>query len=206
MTVPASDINDDSIIVEHRDSLAIIRLNQPRHRNSLSIRTLERLDKAITSVIQSNGIAALIFTGTENVFASGADIRELAALTPASGEVFADLGQSVFRKIANAEQTTIAAVNGYCIGGGLDLALACDIRCASANASFAHPGARLGIITGWGGTQRLPRLVGPARALEMFATAHRLTSTEAFEIGLVTRIGDPVLECALELVSSRKRI
>lgn len=200
MTVLASETDEDAIIVEHRDSLAIIRLNQPKHRNSLSIQTLEKLDKAISALIQNNGTAALIFTGTYDVFASGADIHELAALTPETAKAFAELGQSVFGKIANAEQTTIAAINGYCIGGGLDLALACDIRCASTKASFAHPGARLGIITGWGGTQRLPRLVGTARALEMFTTARRLTSTEAYEIGLVTRIGDPVLDCALDLV------
>jgi enoyl-CoA hydratase len=86
------------------------------------------------------------------------------------------------------------------MGGGLDLALACNLRVASTGAVFAHPGARLGIITGWGGTQRLPRLIGTARALEMFTTARRLTSVEAYEIGLINRIGDPALECAFELV------
>ena len=106
------------------------------------------------------------------------------------------MGQELFQQIANARQVTIAAINGYCMGGALDLALACDIRLASANAVFAHPGARLGIITGWGGTQRLPRLIGKARALEFFATARRLSSQEALEIGLITQIHDPVLESA----------
>ena len=101
------------------------------------------------------------------------------------------------QRIADAPQLTIAAVNGYCMGGALDLALACRLRFASAGAVFAHPGARLGIITGWGGTQRLPRLVGDARALELFATARRLTSREAYEAGLVDQVCDPVLDYAL---------
>lgn len=201
MTEQASGNVEDAIIVERRNSLAIIRFNQPTHRNSLSIQTLEALDKTVSALTQDDETATLIFTGTEDVFASGANIAELAGLTSETAKTFAELGQFVFGKIANAEQTTIAAINGYCIGGGLDLALACDIRCASVSAVFAHPGARLGIITGWGGTQRLPRLIGTSRALDMFTTARRLTCIEAYEIGLVTRIGDPVLDCALELVS-----
>jgi enoyl-CoA hydratase len=109
-------------------------------------------------------------------------------------------------KIASAKQVTIAAINGYCMGGGLDLALACDIRVASTTANFAHPGARLGIITGWGGTQRLPRVIGKARALEFFVTARTLTSKEALEIGLVNRVGDPVIDCALEFSRSRRKM
>lgn len=185
-----------AVIIEHRDSLAIIRLNRPKERNSLSVPTLEQLDKAVSTLIQDTNISALIFTGTLDVFASGADIRELALLTTEEAKAFTSRGQRLFQKIADAPQVTIAAVNGYCMGGGLDLALSCDLRCAATNAVFAHPGARLGIITGWGGTQRLPRLIGAARALEMFTTARRLTATEAYDIGLVNRVGDPVLECA----------
>jgi enoyl-CoA hydratase/carnithine racemase len=102
------------------------------------------------------------------------------------------------QRVADASALTIAAINGYCMGGGLDLALSCRLRFASKTAVFAHPGARLGIITGWGGTQRLPRLIGAARALEFFTTARRLNSQEALEIGLVDRICDPVLDCALK--------
>jgi enoyl-CoA hydratase len=147
-------------------------------------------------------LSAIIFTGTGDVFASGANIRELRALTPATAVEFAQRGQRLFQKIADATQLTIAAVNGYCMGGGLDLALACRLRYASPDAVFAHPGARLGIITGWGGTQRLPRLIGAARALEMFVTAKRVTSSEAIEMGLVSEIGDPVLDCAYEVAQS----
>lgn len=192
--------NRSAVTVETRaSSSVIVRLNRPEERNALSIATLEEFDSVVSTLITRADIRAIIFTGTGDVFASGANIRELRALTPATAQEFALRGQRIFQKIADAPQLTIAAVNGYCMGGGLDLALACDLRCASPDAIFAHPGARLGIITGWGGTQRLPRLVGAARALEMFATAKRVTSSEAFEMGLVSMIGDPALDCALEV-------
>lgn len=148
-------------------------------------------------MLDRSDVKAVIFTGTGNVFAAGADLRELINLDPTSALEFAKTGQRVFQRIADARQTTIAAINGYCMGGGLDLALACDIRIASPQAVFSHPGARRGIITGWGGTQRLPRIIVRTRALELFATARRLSSEEALFMGLVMMVGDPVLECAL---------
>jgi enoyl-CoA hydratase/carnithine racemase len=193
------------VVVETReacDSIVVIRLNRPAERNSLSVATLEELDRLVSTHATRTDIYAIIFTGTGAAFASGANIRELSALTPETARGFALRGQRLMQRIADAPQLTIAAVNGYCMGGGLDLALACDLRCASRSAVFAHPGARLGIITGWGGTQRLPRLVGQARALEMFATARRVTAEEAHEIGLVNRIGDPVLDCAFALAQT----
>ncbi|MBD0325355.1 MAG: enoyl-CoA hydratase/isomerase family protein [Pyrinomonadaceae bacterium] len=147
-------------------------------------------------------LSTIIFTGTDDVFASGANIRELRALSPETAVEFSQRGQRLFQKISEASRLTIAAINGYCMGGGLDLALACDVRFASMNAVFAHPGARLGIITGWGGTQRLPRLIGTACALELFATARRVTSSEAYRIGLVNRVSDSVLRDACELAQS----
>jgi enoyl-CoA hydratase len=188
-----------AIVVELRASAAIIRLNRPDERNQLSIATLAALDAAVSQLTTRADISALIFTGTEDVFASGANIRELRALTIETAGEFARRGQNLFQKIADATQLTIAAVNGYCMGGGLDLALACDLRCASTDAVFAHPGARLGIITGWGGTWRLPRLIGMARALEMFATARRVTSSEAMSIGLVSHVGESALNDACEI-------
>jgi len=136
-----------------------------------------------------------------------ANIRELAQLDPESALRFSKFGQDLLQTIADARQITIAAINGYCMGGGLDLALACDIRVASTTAIFSHPGARLGIITGWGGTQRLPRIVGRARAIELFATGCRLSSETALSIGLVARVEDPILACALEIshASQKKR-
>jgi enoyl-CoA hydratase len=204
MTEEGNELIKRAVIVETRSSLAIVRINRPATRNSLSASTLEELDRTISALIKQQAISAIILTGTNDVFASGADIRELATLTPATAREFAARGQALFQKIADASQLTIAAINGYCMGGGLDLALCCDLRCASPNAVFAHPGARLGIITGWGGTQRLPRLIGTARALEMFATAKRVECLEAYEIGLVSRIGEPVLECATEMALAYK--
>ncbi len=199
MTVENKETEERAVAIELRASLAIIRLNRPAERNQLSISTLAELDAAVAALITRADLSAIIFTGIGDVFASGANIRELRALTSETAIKFAQRGQRLFQKIANAPQLTIAAINGYCMGGGLDLALACDVRCAAKNAVFAHPGARLGIITGWGGTQRLPRLIGATRAFEMFATARRVTSDEAYRIGLVSRVGDSVLDDACEV-------
>lgn len=188
-----------AVVVEEHDSLAIVRLNRPAERNPLSVATLEELEASVARLAARPRLRALIFTGTNDVFASGANIRELQQLTHDTAREFARRGQRLMQAIADAPQLTVAAINGYCMGGGLDLALACDLRVASPDATFAHPGARLGIITGWGGTQRLPQLIGATRALEIFTTAKRLTSIEAFEIGLVNRVGAPVLDCAVEL-------
>lgn len=188
-----------AVVVEERGALAVIRIDRPGQRNSLSLDTLSELDDAFSSLSTRDDIDALIFTGTGDVFASGADIRELQTLDPDSARAFANRGQNLFQRISEARQLTIAAVNGYCMGGGLDLALACRVRVAAPAAVFAHPGAHLGIITGWGGTQRLPRLIGTARALEMFATTRRLSADEALEFGLVSHVHADALACALEL-------
>ncbi|MDQ5835704.1 MAG: enoyl-CoA hydratase/isomerase family protein [Acidobacteriota bacterium] len=189
------------VLVEERDRLAVVRINRAAQRNSLSVATLDELEQAFVHLTQNDRAEAVIFTGTGDVFASGADIRELRALTPDSASEFAARGQRLLNLIADARRLTIAAVNGYCMGGGLDLALSCRLRVASPRAVFAHPGARLGIITGWGGTQRLPQLVGTARALEMFTTARRVNADEALEIGLVSRVHADPLACALELAT-----
>lgn len=191
------------VVVEERGALAILRLARPAQRNPLSVATLSKLDEAFSSLSARDDIGALVFTGAGDVFASGADIRELQTLTHVYARAYAERGQHLFQRISDARQLTIAAVNGYCMGGGLDLALACRVRVASHGAVFAHPGARLGVITGWGGTQRLPRLIGAARALEMFATGRRLTASEALEFGLVSQIHADALACALEIASRR---
>lgn len=190
------------LVTDTEDSVGIIRFNRPAERNPLSVVTLDELKTAFSAIMALANVEAIVLTGSDDVFASGANIRELINLDSKSAAAFAKLGQDLFQTIADARQVTIAAVNGYCMGGGLDLALACDIRVASTDAVFAHPGARLGIITGWGGTQRLPRIIGKARALEFFATARRVTSDEALEMGLVSRVCDPVLDCAVKLAHS----
>lgn len=194
---PTVTVLSSVMILDLNGPIAIIRFNQPAARNPLSSATLKELETALRSL--SNDLQTVIFTGAEDVFASGANIRELAQLDALAAARFSTFGQSVFQTIADLPQVTIAAINGYCIGGALDLALACDLRLASSNAVFAHPGAQLGIITGWGGTQRLPRLIGRTRALELLLTAKRVTSAEALQLGLVTGVNDPVLEHAIEL-------
>jgi enoyl-CoA hydratase len=191
------------VVVEEGGALAVLRIDRPEQKNSLSAATLDDLDEAFSSLASRDDIDTIIFTGTRDVFASGADIRELQTLTPDSALEFARRGQALFRKISEARQLTIAAVNGYCMGGGLDLALACGLRVASPSAVFAHPGARLGIITGWGGTQRLPALVGAARAVEMFTTARRLSAEEAFDCGLVSGVRIDALAYAREVAARR---
>jgi enoyl-CoA hydratase len=189
--------NSPAIVTSRIDSIAVIRFNKPASRNPLSTTTLHDLERILSTLTVDHTVAGLIFTGTDDVFASGANIRELAQLDSTSALGFSTLGQRVMQMIANASQVTIAAINGYCMGGALDLALACHIRVASSAAVFAHPGAKLGIITGWGGTQRLPRTIGRTRSLELFATARRITSREALQNGLITQVEDPVLECAI---------
>jgi len=194
-----------AIVTELERAIAVIRFNRPTQRNPLSLATLHDLASTLSDLIPRDDVKSLIFTGTADVFASGADIRELAQLDSSSALQFSQFGQSVLQRIADAPQLTIAAINGYCMGGALDLALACDIRVASKSAIFSHPGARLGIITGWGGTQRLPRIIGGARALEFFTTARRYTSQKALEMGLVSHIGDPAIFQALRLAAGKKR-
>lgn len=196
-------MSDEAVVVEERGTVAVLRIEHPEQRNSLSFNTLSKLDEALSSLDARADISVLIFTGTSDVFASGADIRELQRLTPDTARAFAERGQNLFQRINDSRLLTIAAVNGFCMGGGLDLALACRVRVAAHTAVFAHPGARLGIITGWGGTQRLPRLIGAARALEMFTTARRVMAVEALEFGLVDELAQDALERAVELASQR---
>ena len=190
------------IVTKLDGAIAVIRFNRPAQRNPLSISALHDLESTLLELMPRDDVKALIFTGTADVFASGANIRELAQLDSISALHFSQLGQRVFQTIADARQLTIAAINGYCMGGALDLALACNIRVASVDAIFAHPGARLGIITGWGGTQRLPRVIQKGRALELFLTGRRIMSAEALELGLVSKVSDCPLATAISIAGS----
>jgi len=191
-----------AIVTDVEGTIAIVRFNRPAERNTLSTPVLDQLDSIVSELTANPHLRAIIFTGTGDVFLSGADIRELSKLDQTSARAFSQRGQAIMQRIAGAKQTTIAAINGYCMGGGLDLALACNVRIASSTAVFAHPGARLGIITGWSGTQRLPRLIGKDAAIDLFVTARRLSSEEALQLGLISEICDPVLEGALRLATT----
>jgi len=190
-----------AIVTEVSGATAVIHFNRPAARNPLSISTLHELKETIATLTARKDLKVIVFTGTEDVFAAGADISELAQLNTESAFDFARFGQSLFQAVADAKQVTIAAINGYCIGGALDLALACDIRVASTQAVFRHPGARLGIITGWGGTQRLPQLIGRARGLEFFLTARLITADEAVSAGLITLLDARPLDAAIRMAA-----
>ena len=160
----------------------------------------------LTGIIRDLGQSArpLVITGNERFFSAGADLNEIAALTGPSAYEFSKMGQELMNAVEAFPARVCAAIHGYCMGGGLDLALACHVRIAHPHAILGHRGAALGLITGWGGTQRLPRLIGKSRALKIFVTAEKLTAAQACEIGLVTRVAaDPVAE-ALQLLRGHK--
>lgn len=188
-----------ALIVRKTGKILSITFNRPEIRSPLSLFVLRELHEILDAAISSNETAKIIFTGKRDVFASGADLREIAALSGETARDFGLYGQSLMEKISRTN--AVAAVNGFCFGGALDLALACKKRIASENAQFSHPGANLGIMTGWGGTQRLPRLVGEGIALEMFFTAKRVSAAEALRIGLIDGISINPLETALELLA-----
>ena len=190
---------DDAVVLEEDGPVAVLRFNRPAARNPLSSPTLALLESLFNSLAARAEVVAVVFTGSRDVFASGADIREVGALTPESARRFAARGQRLFQTIAGARPLTVAAVEGFCMGGALDLALACRVRVASPAATFAHPGSRLGIITGWGGTQRLPLLVGDALAFEMLLTGRRLSGAEAYAAGLVQHLAERPVERARQI-------
>ncbi|MEZ5428059.1 MAG: enoyl-CoA hydratase/isomerase family protein [Pyrinomonadaceae bacterium] len=184
--------------IEKSDRGSVIRFSRPEIKNPLSIETLEELKSAFISLETDPKFDRIIFTGSGDTFASGADLREVSRLNPEAAREFGRRGQDLFRRIHRSEKETVAAIDGYCMGGALDLALSCKKRIASPRSVFAHPGARLGIITGWGGTQLLPRLIGRKKAFEILLTARRVPAEEALEIGLIDEIDERPLEKALE--------
>ena len=182
------------ITTNFEDGILVIRFCRPAERNPLSIAVLDELHSTLDAAF-AEGRNEVIFTGTDDVFASGANLREIALIDGTSAPEFARRGQSLMDKFAGF--VSVAAVNGLCFGGALDLALACGQRIAVPDAEFCHPGGGLGIMTGWGGTQRLPRLVGEAKALEMFLTGKRVGAKEALDCGLIDYIADDPLKFAL---------
>ncbi len=188
---------DEAIIVEKIGKAGIIRFNRPAIKNPLSIETLEKLDRIYTALTFDARLEKIIFTGSGDTFASGANLNEVAELTAETARQFGLRGQNQMQKIYTSEKLTVAAIDGFCMGGALDLALSCKVRIASSRSIFAHPGVGLGIITGWSGTQILPRLIGEARALEMFLTAKRVSANEALRIGLIDKIAENPLADSL---------
>lgn len=186
----------NGVNIERMGASMILRFTRPEIRNPLSVAVVDSLINILSS--PHSKLDAIVFTGSDGVFASGADLREIAGVSGSTAADFANRGQGLMNLIANVNAKTIAAVNGYCYGGALDLALACDYRIASPSAEFCHPGSGLGIMTGWGGTQRLPRLVGEASALEMFLTGKKVSANEALHIRLIDEIADDPVSAATE--------
>jgi len=178
-----------SVDLSRNGEFAFITLNRPEALNALSFAILRQIGEAIDAVAEQRDVRALFFTGAgEKSFCAGADIKELRNRPLADQRRGAELGQGVFAKLDRLPVASIALVNGFAFGGGLELALACTFRLASATARFGLPEVKLGLIPGYGGTQRLPRLVGEARALEIIMTGRTLDAVEAERIGLVNRI------------------
>lgn len=184
------------VAIEKRGAACVIRFVRPEAKNPLSVETLDALEAALDSLIAESP-GRIIITGSGDTFASGANIREVAALDPDSAGEFGRRGQGLMLKIGEFPVPVIAAIDGYCFGGALDLAVACRYRIASSRSKFCHPGPKLGIITGWGGTQFLPRLIGEKRALEMLLTAKIVHTQEALRIGLIDLIDEDPVEAAL---------
>ncbi|MHB0969497.1 MAG: enoyl-CoA hydratase/isomerase family protein [Thermoanaerobaculia bacterium] len=181
--------NLENVRVENRDGVLFVTIDRPKTLNALNAKTIDEISAVFTEAIEDDGVKAVILTGAgEKAFVAGADINELAQQTPQSGKATAEKGQRVFAMIERSPKVVIAAVNGFALGGGCELALACHIRIASENAQLGLPETTLGIIPGYGGTQRLARLVGKGKALEMILTADRIPAAEAERIGMVNRV------------------
>ncbi len=176
------------LIAIPREDVLFLQLESDDGFPRLEMAVLDALAREIQRLVETPELCAAVIMGTERAFAAGAEISELTRLTATEAFEFARYGQDVLGRIASSAKLVVAAIRGYCIGGGLDLALACHARVATADAVFAHPGVTLGIITGWGGTQRLPRLIGPARALEMLVTGGRIGADQALAWGLIAAV------------------
>ena len=178
-----------NVIYEVREGLAVITVNRPEKLNALNRQTLEELSRAFDAAEGDPAVKAVVLTGAgEKAFVAGADIAEIADLDAQAGRSFALFGQTLFRAIETFPKPVIAAVNGFALGGGCELAMACHLRIASEGAAFGQPEVGLGVIPGYGGTQRLPRLVPKGVAIELLLTGGRIDARRAYEIGLVNAV------------------
>jgi len=200
-----------NIQLEPRGDIAIIKINRPEALNAANIDVIAELSRTVDIVGADDGIRAVIITGVgERAFCAGADIAYMVNIDPIKAEKYASSAQAVLNKIERLEKPVIAAVNGFALGGGCELALVCDIRIASSNAKIGQPEVTIGIPPGWGGTQRLVRIVGPAKAKELVFTGKMITAEEAAQIGLVNKVvsleaGEPLQSEALKEDTSNRK-
>jgi enoyl-CoA hydratase/carnithine racemase len=192
---------DQHFQVARERAAIVLRLLSPDSTNRLTRACVLALTGAMRDLARDP--RPLVITGNHKFFSAGADLEEIVALTGPAAYEFSHMGQVLMNEIEAFPAPIIAAVSGYCMGGGLDLALACHRRIASPHAVFGHRGAALGLITGWGGTQRLPRLVGKTRALQMMIEAEKIHAREALRIGLVNTIVDDPVRAAIEQLGAR---
>jgi enoyl-CoA hydratase len=188
-----------NLVVVKEEAIATVTINRPKALNALNLETLVEMRQCFGELAKDPAIRVVIITGAgEKAFVAGADISYMQALDPIAGKAFGKLGHEVMRIIENLPQPVIAAVNGFALGGGCELSLACDIRLAASNAKFGQPEVNLGIIPGFGGTQRLPRLIGKGLANELIFSGNIIDAEEACRIGLVNRVYAPenlMIEC-----------
>jgi enoyl-CoA hydratase len=178
----------ETITLGVADRIATITVNRPDKLNALDDRVIAELGEAIDAVRGNPDVAGVIVTGAGRAFVAGADIAKLEQHGAIAAKALAQRGQEVFRRFENSSKPVIAAVNGFALGGGCELAMACHIRVASEAAKFGQPEVKLGLVPGYGGTQRLPRLVGKGRALQLLLTGEMIDAQEAYRIGLVNRV------------------
>ncbi|MDL2718819.1 MAG: enoyl-CoA hydratase-related protein, partial [Acidobacteriota bacterium] len=180
------------VLTETADRIFTITINRPDKLNALNPEVMDALAAAFEKARQDDAVGGVILTGAgEKAFVAGADIRVFTTLTPAGARAFAKKGQALFDRIENLGKPVVAAVNGFALGGGCELAMACTLRVASKTAKLGQPEVNLGVMPGYGGSQRLPRLVGKGRAFEILLTGDPITAEEAFRIGLVNRVVEP---------------
>lgn len=194
------EIVTDYFLLRRERQCAVLQLVSSDHTNKLGSATIIALLECVLKLqaeAEAGRFKALIITGNQKFFSAGADLNEIARLTAPEAFEFSRRGQKLTEAVDRFPAPVIAAIQGYCMGGGMDLALACDYRIAAPNAVFGHRGASLGLITGWGGTQRLARLIGKPRALQMFLLAEMVGAEEARRIGLVDEVVDEPLSLAL---------
>ncbi len=180
-----------NLIICKEDNVCIVTINNPQSMNALNSEVLSELDKAFTNIEQDHDIDVVILTGEGRAFVAGADISQMSTMNASEGKDFGEQGSKLFRKIELLPKPVIAAINGFALGGGCELALACDIRISSSKAKLGQPEVGLGITPGFSGTQRLPRIVGEGRAKELIYTAKAITADEAYRIGLVNKVVEP---------------
>lgn len=189
------------LIVEQHGNVQVIRINRPKELNALNSQLLTELDLAFGEVRRNQDVSVVVLTGEGKAFVAGADIAQMSKMSAAEGKAFGEMGAGVFRRIELLDKVVIAAINGFALGGGCELAMACDIRLASAKAKLGQPEVGLGITPGFSGTQRLPRIVGEGKAKELIYTAQVIDAAEACRIGLVNRVVEPeeLMDQAMEM-------